>query len=526
MNKKLSLLLFPLILAIGCSSNNLSNGENGEPEKPIDEPVEVVEKGKLLSPNYGFEIRNSKEEFTYHDLFNLNNKVEVTIKADKEELQKIEDDKQYGRKSEIYHLAKEVTISIINNGRLFTWVLENVGIRQKGNTSREAIFYDDVLNTHNHYKLSFDETFTDKEMYSEEFIAEHGNKEYGDRTFLGLSGLDFKWNRNLDSTHIKEVYASYMYKSAGVIAQNVGLSSLRINTDGYYYDFGLCFIYEQTSKSMIKEKFSSNEEYLNTPSWDIEKSGDYGVPNKKYGDYYKVGYGAGDGYGYGGGGDMSLESIKYNRVGVKTDIYGKVYPVYERKTNKDSDYNDILLKEMVSTLDGGSYSEIDKKVDLEYFAIEEAANYFIGNPDSCRYNYNNYMMYFRRTDGKMMLIPIDNDRTFGVGHTWDKGVTFGANEGVTPFDDKDVNWNRNRNNLFLNTLFAKGNNACKETYEQYIRLFADSVWMKNETFVNFYNIAKKTYQGVEQFDLSGGNDNISFESYMNIKLKSVKAELK
>ena len=161
---------------------------------------------------------------------------------------------------------------------------------------------------------------------------------------------------------------------------------------------------------------------------------------------------------------------------------------------------------------------------MEYFAIEEAVSYFLGNPDSMRYNYNNYMMYFRRTDGKMMVMPIDNDRCFGIGHTWDKGITFGANVETTPLSKKDVSGNNNRNPLLRKTILSSSSNDCLTTYNQYIDLISKSVWVSKDTFNHFFNIAKETYKNKATFNLNGGQDNVSFESYISIKLESINRE--
>ena len=518
------LLLLAAALVSSCTltSKNSSDSSSSEDTSESSESSSssetsgTIEESPIKDPDYSYKDIAKKEDVTLDDLFNLHNRVEIMVDVDREELEKIQEDNYRGNKPEIYHLAKEVTINLTNNSNTFTWTFENVGIRQKGNLSRENIFNGDDLNPHNHYKLSFDETFDDPEMYDNEFISMYGDNDYKDRTFLGLSGLDFKWNRNCDETNIKEIYASYLYKSAGIITQKVGLSSLKIRTDNKETNFGVCFMYEPTSKSIIKRKFSENTNYVNIPTWKDENKGTYGVSGKKYGDFYKVTYGGGNG-SYGGGGDLSTDSIYGKRVGVKTDIYGNDYPAYERKTNKDDAYNDDLIKAMVNNLD--SYEEIDKRVDLEYFAIEEAVSYYVGNPDSFRYNYNNYMMYFRRTDGKMIVIPIDNDRTFGIGHTWDKGVTFSANESTTPLSKYDVSGNNNRNRLFQKTLLAK-NNKCINTFNQYIQLIAESKWVLNETFTNYFNIAKETYESLATFNLSGGPDNISFKNYIAVKLKA------
>lgn len=523
MKKNIAFISILSILAItGCSLNGVKVPEGTDPEKPgEDSGGEVIEETLIKAPDYSYKVRNSKEEFIYEDLFNINNKVDIEIDVDKSELDKIQEDNNRGKKPEIYHLANKVTINITNNNQLFTWELENVGIRQKGNFSRENIFVDGKLNNHNHYKLSFDETFTDTSMYDASFIEQHGNLEYGEREFLGLSGLDFKWNRNDDSTHIKELYSSYMYRSAGIIVQHVGLSNLSINTDGKKTDFGLCFMYEQTSKSLIKRAFKDNKLYVNTPSWNKEKEGTYGVSGSKYGDYYKATYGSGDGANEGA--DLTVNSVSGKRVGVKTDIYGNNFPAYERKTNTDVDYNDALIKNLVNKLNSGTYEEIGQLVDLEYFAIEEAVSYIIGNPDSFRNNYNNSMLYFRHLDGKMIIIPIDNDRTFGIGHTWDKGITFASSQNNTPFNRKDVNGNTNKNPLIKRILLESGySNDCQKTYVKYLDAIIKSDWVKNETFTRYFNIAKSVYSN-HSFSLEGGNDNISFANYIKTKISNVQS---
>ena len=70
------------------------------------------------------------DEVTYEDLFNLNNKVEITIDVDKAEMQKINDDNVYAGqfdsiKPETYHLAKKFTLVLHNGNKEFKWELEN-----------------------------------------------------------------------------------------------------------------------------------------------------------------------------------------------------------------------------------------------------------------------------------------------------------------------------------------------------------------------------------------------------------------
>ncbi len=515
----LSLTALLSITLSGCIFSN-TNGNNDpvDPDDPADPPID---ENKIANPDFAPIIRNSKSQVVYTDLFNLNNKISIDIEIDRSELEQIQEDNYQGAKPEMYRVAKHVSISMVNGDNTFTWDFDNVGIRQKGNTSRQSIFKDDKVNTHNHFKLSFDETFTDTTMYDSLYISKHGNEDYADREFLGLSGIDFKWNKNYDQTHIKEIYSSHMFRSAGIMYQQVGLSTIKmIYDDNQVADFGLCNIYEPTSKSIIKRNLSSEQKYVNMPTWKEEKDGTFGVSGKKYGDLYKCTYGRGNGFS-GSGADLSVTSTSENRVGVKTDIYGNNIPAYERKTNTDTAYNDGLIKNLSSTLSSNGYAEIDQIVDLKYFAIEEAVAFFVGNPDSFRYNYNNTLLYFRRTDGKMIIMPMDGDRVLGIGKDWDKGTSFCANSYVTPLYRGDVNYNDTHNRLFKKTLFASSENECQKIFKEYIGLIRESEWVKNATFTSLFNIAKATYS-IHDFTLEACYDNMAFADYISVKIEASK----
>ena len=144
----MSILLIPML--VGCSFLDNNGGKNKEGE-PSGEGQQGGDKDtfsyKITDPDFSFTQRQNIEDVTYEDLFNLNNKVEIQIKVDKSEMQKINEDNVYGGdfdsiKPETYHLAKEFKLTLHNGSKEFTWTLENVGIKQKGNTSRKPIFDD------------------------------------------------------------------------------------------------------------------------------------------------------------------------------------------------------------------------------------------------------------------------------------------------------------------------------------------------------------------------------------------------
>lgn len=510
--KLITLFAVSAILA-GCTPT--SGNQPGDKGKEMDYIV--------ANPDFSTRVIQDKESATYEDLFDFHNKVSISIEVDREEMQKINDDNVYTGdfdtiKPETYHLAKKFTLSLINNNKTYTWELENVGIRQKGNTSRKPIFKDNgELNNRNHFKINFQETFDDPAKYSEAFIQAHGNQEYKDREILGLSGIDFKWNKTDDTTYLRESYANMMLRSAGILAQHVGLSTVRMIYDGSSKaDFGLCYIYEQSNKEFIKRALQSETPYIGMSSWEDEKAGTHGVEGSKYGDLYKASYGKGDGAS--SGANFTTGSIYGKRLGVKTDIEGRNYPTYERKTDKKKDYNDTQMRELVQALSGNnlSYKGVDAKVDLEYLAMEEAVMYFLGNPDAMKYNYNNYLVYFRRTDGKMIIVPIDNDRAFGVGNGWQSGLEKILSKNCKPFSGKPLSGDQ-ANPLLREIIFSNNENTAQKNYKKALELVRNSTWLTNATFEQFYNIIKTTYHGVTEFSLDGGNGNISFSTYIDIK---------
>lgn len=470
-----------------------------------DDPVGPVAKEFLITAPV-FETRklSSIDEVTMDDFFNLGNRVDIKVTISDSELKKLQSDYETGYKSEIYRLASKVVIKLTNQGTTFTWEFENVGIRQKGNTSRNDIIADGKINK-NHYKLSFDETFDDPQMYDSSFISKYGNASYSNREFLGLSGLDFKWDKNYDATHIREIYANYLYRASGILAQHSGLSTFSLiqsDKSNKETSMGLCTVYEPATKSFIKRSLKSDTEYVNMGDWTTEKNGTFGVEGVNYGDLYKCIYGA------------DLTNVSGN-VGVG-NISGSYIPKYDRKTNKNVDYNDQLLKNASNAIKTGDYNTISQYVDLEYLAICEAVGYVVGNPDSMRYNTNNYMIYMRRTDGKMVFIPIDCDRSFGIVKDWNikEGLMY-----VGMLDRKNSNDN-NTISLLLNTILSKTTNDAQKLYVEFCNKIKDSAWATNDTFNTYFNMAKSSYSEYS-FSLTNEDNNYTFSRYMNNKMKQI-----
>ena len=489
-------------------NNEGENPEQGGEDNPGEEVGPVVPEEKVFNikaPEFETRKINAIEEVIMDDFFNLGNRVDIKVSISESELRKLQSDYETGHKSEIYRLASKVEIILTNYGTEYRWEYNNVGIRQKGNTSRKEIIDGDGNLNKNHFKLSFDETFDDPEMYDSSFISTYGDTTLSTREFLGLSGLDFKWDKNYDTTHIREIYANYLYRASGIMVQHVGLSTFSLiesDKGNKETSMGLCTVYEPATKSFIKRSLKDGNEYINMSSWDEEKIGTYGVGGVKYGDLYKCIYGA------------DLTNVD-NNVGIG-NISGTYIPLYDRKTNKNVDYSDTLLKNASKAIRSGNYNEISKYVDLEYLAICEAVGYVVGNPDSMRYNTNNYMVYMRRTDGKMVFIPIDNDRCFGVVKDWNikDGLMY-----VGMLDRKNSNDN-NTISLLLNTLLSNSSNEAKTLYVEFCNKIKESSWATNDTFNQYFNMAKTSYDDY-YFSLSDTSNNYTFENYINNKMKQI-----
>lgn len=81
--KKISILLSLLITTLATSCGN---GLNPNPNPP--EPPEPESPYHIVDPSFACPIRGSQSEVTYTDLFNLGNKVSISIDITLEELQK------------------------------------------------------------------------------------------------------------------------------------------------------------------------------------------------------------------------------------------------------------------------------------------------------------------------------------------------------------------------------------------------------------------------------------------------------
>ena len=126
--------------------------DSSKDAKGLTEEYENLTKEKKYSSNG---ILEAKYQVGLYEFFNIENKVDLKINISSTELNKLDNDFYTGNK-ETYRIC-DLDISYLG----LHFHFEEVGIRQKGNTSRGAILSGDRINLR-HYKLSFEETFDDE----------------------------------------------------------------------------------------------------------------------------------------------------------------------------------------------------------------------------------------------------------------------------------------------------------------------------------------------------------------------------
>ena len=445
----------------------------------------------------------------YNELFRIENKVSVEISIDKSETDKLQADylKYTGRneakKSEIYRKA-DLTVKVGNK----SYTIDDVGIRMKGNQSLEPFYAQNGTPNICSFKLSFDETFDDKDEYgssAKTWTDDKARKARKKRTFATLNEMDIKWNICYDNTNIREIYAAKLFESANVLVQKIGLSQLSINGNNY----GLVKIYEPIDKNFLEKRLPES-----ALGGDLYKCiwSDCNNSGKHTGRWRGATYKTDNSYGV----QDNSEGIKYN---------------FNLKTNKKSSYNESLKKFLnVINKSNVSKAELEQVLDVDYYASFMAASYFAGDPDDIRNNYNNHYLYFRKDNGKAIFIVYDNDRTLGI--------TYGLNKNCAtrnPYSSYAATQSAQENPIIKKTITHDTTAEfmyIRDKYASELKKLSQTEMLTSDAdFNKMYNTAKSNYEGIItpyirfanqeeifQFSLNGnknGGDraNMSFEQF-------------
>ena len=468
--------------------------------------------------------KETKEEglALYDRLFDLDNKISVNIHMTRSEIGMLQNDFQKytetdpNKKSEIYRKA-DVTFNIGND----SYTVEEVGIRLKGNQSIRPFYdYDGTPNLCS-FKLSFDETFDNAEEYGDEaktWTAAPEKDARKKRTFASLDELDIKWNFSFDDSNIREIYATKLFESSDTLVQKIGLSQMTFNDNNY----GLVKIYEPVDKKFIEKRLpkAAQDGDLYKCIWsECDNDGN------RTGKWRGVTYSIDDSYGI----QKNDEGIKFN-FNLKTN----------KKTSKHESLKNFL--EVINKPDLTA-EELEKVLDVDYYSRFMAAEYFAGDPDDIRNNFNNHYIYFRKDNGKAIFIVYDNDRTMGI--TMDMNIKCTE---LSPYAVNAATMGEQKNILIKNTITnssAEQFSYIKDKYSAALQTLSESEMLKNsDDFNKMYAKAKTNYEDIitpymtfanqrHQFKFSldgnekgGYNSNMSFEQYrsqiMNTYLNTVK----
>lgn len=466
-------------------------------------------------PNYSETVTTKYNETKndgleiYNKLFDIENKVSVNIFMTKSEIGKLKSDyhkyteKDENSKSEIYRKA-DVTFTIGSE----SYTVEEVGIRLKGNRTVQPIYdYDGTPNLCS-FKLSFDETFDNEIEYGDDIkqwssVAERDARKK--RTFATLNELDIKWNISYDESNIREIYATKLFEESDSLVQKINLSQMQFNGNNY----GLVKIYEPVDKKFLEKR----------------------LPKSALGgDLYKCMWSECDNNGKRTNKWNGATYTVDNSYGIQKNSEGKKFN-FNLKTNKKTSNHESLINFLnVINQPNISKEELEKVLDVDSYANFMAAEYFAGDPDDIRNNFNNHYIYFRKDNGKAIFIVYDNDRTLGI--------TYGMNINCTkidPYSNKAASMGSQLNPLIKNTITEDSLPSLsyvKDKYTSALKNLSETKMLtSDDDFNEMYNTARFNYEDIItpyltfanqekefNFNLSGNANggetaNMSFEQF-------------
>lgn len=477
---------------VGCAENNIDAESEKSPVNSTVTESKVEEQSDKID-----------EEKLYDELFNIDNKISIKININNDELQKIQNDyDKYSKKnskSPIYRCADKITVTVGDKA----YEVKDVGIRMKGNTSRDD-FYDSSRGIYklSHFKLSFCETFDNENYYGEDMLSWSDNEreERKNRTFASLEKLDMKWNRNYDKTYCREYYAYSIFRSEGVLAPRLNMAELTIG-DEY---LGVYTIYEPVDKIFIRRNLPEQD-------WD--------------GDLYKAMWT-----------NNPADYTKSVTYGVEDEDSKKFYN-YDLKTNKKTSNHESLCK-LINVLNTSNVTkeEVSSVIDIDNFMSFAAVSYFTGNPDDMRNNYNNHYVYFRKSNGKAIFIPYDYDRTLGITCGWNP--TGDGMTGISPFSERAEGAGEpQKNPIYRYTIFSDG--YFYEEYKSELKKVADGGYLNIDSFEKVFNKVmanysestkpEKSFDNADlskfRFDIENDEDNITVKRYFEEILSIYKSSV-
>ncbi|PKK87008.1 MAG: hypothetical protein CVV63_02540 [Tenericutes bacterium HGW-Tenericutes-8] len=366
--KKLLISLLLVLFIVGCDEVILP---------PVEEPIEepVIEEPKPIDENY-------------YRLFDRDVEKTFTIEISQTEFNKLDQymvnyRNQYGN----YKTDQVVSGKLTYEDDLGTIIMDNIAFRGRGNTSRVRLINDDQTWNPSHYKVYFD-----KPLYLDE--TSEAYKTIDKRRVFGVSELNFKYNRNGDSSYVSERYSYELFESYDVLAPKITHAKVFLKIGSKKMDMGIYNIIESIDKDFLQKRLNENDGDLYKSLW------------QQYG-------------------PATLEAnYPSGAIGIKHEL-NNYFPAYDLKTNKtNNDHQNLkTLITMLNDLDGTyfeQYLEANFEVDalIRYLAV----GVLLGNPDDYRAMGNNYYLYQNSDTLKWQIIPYDYDHSLGQG--WDGAPIF------------------------------------------------------------------------------------------------------
>ena len=322
----------------------------------------------------------------------------------------------------------QATLSFVKDGE--TTVIDNVGLRLKGNTSRrrpEGSYgqmhqRDNTDWHHAHFGVNL--------------------RKYADddaHTIQGVRKLHLKWFKD-DPAYVREVFCYELFRRAGVwtaVRDNYCRLWLHVEGDSKEAYYGVYELMEPIDKHYLKDRknrFGSNKGYL----WKCRNSA-AGLNNPNGDIWY----------------DDDTDDRHAYTLETQTEEFDSARVQLVDFMNKLNGLNDNEF-----------YTWIQQVTDVDLLLKTYAVNVAVGMWDDYWNNANNYYIYFNGkglTGYKFFFIPYDYDNTLGTSLRC--GVQDDAGR------QNPLNWGNNNNRLIARILRF---NDFKQKYITYLKELIDA----------------------------------------------------
>ena len=322
----------------------------------------------------------------------------------------------------------QATLSFVKDGE--TTVIDNVGLRLKGNTSRrrpEGSYgqmhqRDNPDWHHAHFGVNL-RKFADDDAH----------------TIQGVRKLHLKWFKD-DPAYVREVFCYELFRRAGVwtaVRDNYCRLWLHVEGDSKEAYYGVYELMEPIDKHYLKDRknrFGSNKGYL----WKCRNSA-AGLNNPNGDIWY----------------DDDTDDRHAYTLETQTEEFDSARVQLVDFMNKLNGLNDNEF-----------YTWIQQVTDVDLLLKTYAVNVAVGMWDDYWNNANNYYIYFNGkglTGYKFFFIPYDYDNTLGTSLRC--GVQDDAGR------QNPLNWGNNNNRLIARILRF---NDFKQKYITYLKELIDA----------------------------------------------------